>query len=169
MERDDSANLFVLESIIIAMIILGAAFAVSSLPSSSLENVRPRAELERLSRDALSVLAGLDDGNGTRLLDVYLLEAIHCARDAVPSTLDCQGRRSKNLSIKVESYLPVGAGYAVGLGNGVAMQDVYRAPVPQGEAVSASRSFSPEWNTSFSYTDFSCYPADADVRVTLIP
>lgn len=167
--RRDSANLFVLESIIIAMVLLGAAYAVSSLRGSSLENVRPRTELERVTTDVLTVLAWLDDGNKTPLLDVHLLEALHCAKDQPASTLDCHGTRSKNLSIKLDNYLPLGGGYALGLGNGVATREIYVSPLPQGEAVSSSRGFAPSWNTSFVYADFSCYPAGVDIHATLIP
>lgn len=168
MERDQG-NMYVLEGIIISMILLGAAYAVQSLDSSSLENVRPRAEIGRLIDDALTVLAGLDDGSGTRLLDRYLLEAMHCAYDETPSTTDCELRRSKNLSIKLDSYLPLGGGYSIALGNGAAVREIYRSPLPQGEAVGASRNFGPEWNTTFLFTEMSCYPAGTDVNATLIP
>lgn len=168
MERD-SANMYVLEAIIISMVLLGAAYAVSTLQDSSIENARPRAELGRTVSDALKVLAGLDDGNGTKLLDLYLLEALHCGVDDVPSPTDCQGRRSKNLTVKLDNYLPLGSGYAISLGNGVTSRTIYESPLPEGEAVSASIVFEPEWNTSFVFTEFSCYPAGVDVNATIIP
>lgn len=152
----------------VSLILLGAAYAVQGLQDPSVSAVRPRAELSRLVDDALSVLAGLDTGNGT-LLDLYLAEAIHCATDPAPSDKDCDDARSENLSIKLESYLPVGAGYAVGLGNGGAVREIYRSPMPQGEAVSSSRSFAPNWSLAFVYTEFSCYDAGTDVNATLIP
>lgn len=168
LERD-SANMYVLEAIIISMILLGAAYAVSTLQNSSIENVRPRAELGRVVDDGLTVLAGLNDGNGTALLDLFLLEAMHCAEDAVPSTTDCQGRRSKNLSIKLDNYLPIGSGYSVMLGNGADKREIYTSPLPEGEAVAASRVFGPEWNTTFVFTEFSCYPSGVDINATLVP
>ena len=168
LERD-GANLYVLEAIIISMILLGAAYAVSTLQNSSIENVRPRAELSRVVDDTLTVLAGLDDGNGTALLDLYLLQAMHCATDAVPSVKDCHGTRSKNLTLKLDHYLPKGAGYAISLGNGAAKREIYSSPLPEGEGVAASRVFAPEWNTSFVFTEFSCYPSATDINATMVP
>lgn len=152
----------------VSLILLGAAYAVQGLQDPSVSAVRPRAELSRLVDDALSVLAGLDTGSGTAL-DLYLAEAIHCQTDPAPSENDCDDARSENLSIKLESYLPVGAGYAVGLGNGGAVREIYRSPMPQGEAVSSSRTFAPNWSLAFAYTEFSCYDAGTDVNATFIP
>lgn len=167
MERDDG-NLFVLEATMISLILLGAAYAVQGLQDSSQPQARPRAELSRLVDDALSVLAGLDTGNGT-LLDLYLAEAIHCATDPSPSADDCDGARSRNLSMKLDSYLPLGGGYAVGLGNGGAVREIYRSPMPQGEGVSSSQTFAPNWSLAFAYTEMSCYDAGTDVNATLLP
>lgn len=161
--------MYVLEAIIISMILLGAAYAVSTLQDSSVQNARPRAELDRVVSDALTVLAGLDDGNGSKLLDLYMLEALHCAVDEIPSPTDCQAGRSNNLSIKLDSYLPLGAGYAIGIGNGATTREIYASTLPEGEAVSASYLFEPEWNTSFVFTEFSCYPPGVDINATLIP
>lgn len=165
----DEGNLFVLEGVLISLILLGAAYTVSSIHQSSLDSVRPRAELDRLARDTLMVLDGLDDGNGTSLLDLYLAQQFHCALDAVPSTDDCHGRRSKNLSIKIDSYLPLGAGYAIAVGNGAGIRDLYRSPLPQGEAVAASISTALEWNVTFAVSELSCYDAASDVNLTLVP
>lgn len=172
MERDrrsEGGNLFVLEGIIISLILLGAAYAVSSVQLTSTDNVRPRAELDRLVDDALTVLGALDDGNGTKLLGLFILEAMHCARDATPSTTDCDGARAKNLSVKLDNYLPLGGGWAMSLGNGAAVSEIWRSPLPMGEAVAASRSFGPEWNTTFVFTEFSCYPSATEANATLIP
>ena len=167
MERDD-ANLFVLEATMISLILLGAAYAVQSLGAPSVEEERPRVELGRLVDDAISVLAGLDNGNGT-VLDLYVAEALHCAADDEPSLDDCDGRRGQNLSLKIESYLPLGAGYAVGLGNGGAVREIYRSPLPRGESVSSSQSFAPNWSLAFTYTELSCYDAGTDVHAAIIP
>lgn len=168
LERD-GANLYVLEAIIISMVLLGAAYVVSTLQDPSIENVRPRAELGRIVEDALTVMSGLNDSNGTALVDLLLLQAMHCAYDAAPSAKDCDGKRAKNLSLKLDHYLPKGAGYAVLLGNGAAEREIYVSPLPDGESVAASRVFAPEWNTSFAFTEFSCYPSGADINATLVP
>lgn len=165
----DGANLHVLEGILISLILLGAAYAVRSIDTPATDAVRPRAELERLASDMLVVLDGLDDGNGTSLLDLYLTAAFHCAYDPVPSPLDCDGARAKNLSLKIDNYLPLGAGYALGVGNGIATRELYRSPLPQGEAVAASLTIGPAWNTTFAASEFSCYDAASDVHVTLVP
>lgn len=169
LERDDGANLFVLEGVLIALIMLGAAYAVQSLQDPASPDVRPRAELERLTHDILIVLEGLDDGNGTSLLDRYLAEQFHCALDATPSTIDCDGARSKNLSIKVEHYLPLGGGYAVSVSNGFGSRELYRSPLPQSESVSSSVAFGPEWNLTFVATELSCYDAATQLNATLVP
>lgn len=152
----------------ISLILLGAAYAIQGLQSAAVTEERPRAELSRLVDDALAVLAGLDTGNGT-LLDMYLAQAIHCATDAVPDPSDCDDRRSQDLSIKLESYLPLGAGYAIGIGNGGAVREIYRSPYPQGESVSSSWTISPNWTLGFAYARLGCYPdadtALADVRL----
>lgn len=168
MERD-GANLFVLEGILISLILLGAAYAVRSLHESSSEDTRPRAELERLATDMLTVLAGLDDGNGTSLLDLYVMEAMHCGVDVQPSATDCYGTRSKNLTLKLDNYLPLGAGYAIGIGNGLGLREIYRSPLPEGESVSASFMANAEWNLTFAVSELSCYDAASDVNITLIP
>lgn len=165
----DGGNLFVLEGILISLILLGAAYAVRSLHDAAVEDIRPRAELERLAHDMLTVLDGLDDGNGTSLLDLYLAEALHCALDASPSPDDCFGARSKNLSLKIDNYLPLGAGYALGVGNGLAVRDIYRSPLPQTESVSASLAVEVEWNTTFLVSELSCYDSASDVNLTLVP
>lgn len=152
-----------------ALLILGAAYTVSTLHQTSVEAVRPRTELERLVGDGLTVLAGLDDGNGTALLDLYLAQAIHCAKDVVPDPDDCDGTRAKNLSLKLETYLPLGAGYAVGLGNGAAVQEIFRLHQPQGEAVSTSHSMGLEWNLTFIASELSCYENGMDANFTLVP
>lgn len=169
MERDDGANLFVLEGVLIGLLLLGAAFTVQSFQTSSSQDGRPRAELARLTGDILLVLEGLDDGNGTSLLDRYLMESYHCAFDAVPSALDCDGTRSKNLSLRIENYLPLGGGYAVNVGNGFATRELYRSTLPQGEAVSSSITFGPAWNLTFLASEFSCYDASTTLNVTAVP
>jgi len=151
------------------LLILGAAYTVSSMHQTSVDAVRPRTELGRLVGDGLTVLDGLDDGNGTSLLDLYLAQAFHCAKDAIPDPDDCDEGRSENLSLKLESYLPIGAGYAIGLGNGAAVHEIYRLHLPQGEAVSTSRSIGLTWNLTFVASEFSCYEAGMDANFTLIP
>lgn len=168
MERD-SANLFVLEGVIIALLMLGAAYAVQTLHVSSLDGVRPRSELERLTHDMLLVLAGLHEEDGTPLLDSYLASAYHCSLDAVPSTIDCNGRRSNELTLKLDNYLPLGAGYAVQVGNGIERIELYRSPLPSREVVAASHEIAPSWNLTFVATDMSCYDTGVPVGVTLVP
>lgn len=168
MERD-SGNLFALEGVLIALILLGAAYAVRPMQDSSLDAVRPRTELGRLASDVLIVLDGLDDGNGTTLLDLYMAESFHCAFDATPAPTDCDGARSKNLSVKLEGYLPLGAGYAIELDNGIGSRELYRSPQPRGESVAAAFGYAPEWNVTFLVTELSCYDPGTDINVTMVP
>lgn len=166
--RRDGANLYVLEAVLMAFLLLGSAYAVTTLRRSSMENVAPREGLEELGADALTVLEGIPGGKGSAL-ETGIVQALHCARDAAPSTTDCDGRRPGNLTLRIGGYLPAGAGYALKLGNGAGSQIVYETGSPAGEASATSIAFTPDWNMTFILPELSCYPADADVNVTMIP
>lgn len=157
-----------LEGVLIAFLLLGAAYSVGTLKSSSLDQERPRSALAKTAHDALVVLDGLDGGNGT-LLDVFLREAMHCAADPSPSVLQCDQRRARNLSFKLDFYLPTGGGWAISLGNGAGSRDIYRSTLPLREAVASSLPFVPGWNGTFAATELSCYQPGMDANVTLIP
>lgn len=165
---EDDGHTMVLEAIILALILLGAAYSVTKLRETSLENAKPRANLERVARDSMVVLAGLQDDRGP-LLGLYLDEAYHCRADPVPSATSCQDGRSANLTLKIESYLPPGAGYAIALDNGIAPRDIYRSVLAPGETVSAQHTFVPQWNMTFLATDLSCYEAGMSANATLLP
>lgn len=167
MERDEGST-HVLEAIILSLILLGAAHSVATLRSERADTERPRASLERTARDAMTILSGLEDQNGT-LLDAYLTEAFHCALDEIPSATSCEGRRSANLSLKIHYYLPPGAGYAIGLDNGIATRDVYRSVVPAGETVTATFAYTPRWNLTFLMPELSCYETGMAVNLTGLP
>lgn len=168
LERDDDGSTYVLEAIILALILLGAAYSVTTLRASSIDNGRPRGHLETVARDAMTILSGLEDGNGS-LLEAYLLEAYHCAEDETPSETSCEGRRSANLSFRLESYLPPGTGYAFSLDNGVETRDLYRSMLPPGETVSATYAFTPTWNLTFLMPELSCQEPGLDVNLTALP
>lgn len=164
--RDD-ATAHVLEAVMVAMIILAAAYSVVSLRDAGPQNEKPRASLEKVTRDSLTVLAGLADANGT-LLDQAWTEQYHCARDAAPSSA-CQGGRAPNLTEKVDNYLPAGAAYAVLLDNGIHARTIYRSNTPVGESVSATYAYVPNWNLTFAATELSCYDPGMDVVSKLLP
>lgn len=166
--RRDHGNLYVLEAVLIAFLLVGSAYAVTTLRRSSSENVRPREGLERLGSDALTVLDGLTDGNGS-FLETAFLDSMHCARDAVPSATDCQGARPANLTLKMGTYLPAGAGWSLQLGNGVDARVVHETGTPRGEATSSSIAYTPQWNTTFVLPELSCYPAGAAANVSMLP
>ena len=130
----DGGNTHVLESMILAFLLLGAAYTVATLGGNARDTARPRAQLDNLAHDALTVLAGTRDANGTTL-DTAITEALHCQRDATPDTTSCDGRRGQNLSLRVQYSLPTVAGYAIMLSNGMKASDVYRSLQPPGEAV----------------------------------
>lgn len=153
---------------IVALLLLGAAYAVLGFRSEGGPADRSRAELQRLASDAITVLGGLRDGRGLEL-DADLLEAMHCASDAVPSSTQCAQGLGANLSFKLSSYLPPGSVYAVTLSNGVRARDVQRTSAPAGEAVAASIAYAPDWNFTFVLPDLSCYAPTMDVNATLLP
>lgn len=163
----DGGSLHVLEAILIAFILMGGAYAVVAMRGPTVEPERPRQNLGRLAHDALVVLDGIEEERGT-LLDLYLVEAMQCASVAPPSD-GCDGRRSRNLSVKLDNYLPRGAGYGVALDNGVAPRDIYRSVLPAAETIAADLPYAPTWNLTFVLPELSCYEPGMDVNVTLAP
>jgi hypothetical protein len=164
--RDDAATVQALEAVMVALLILGAAYSVVTLRSTSTTTDKPRANLDKVVADSLTVLNGLADANGT-LLEESLVEQLHCARDGAPSTTSCASGRGANLSERLDFYLPRGSGYAVSLDNGVRAQQVYATGAPLGEAVSSSFAFIPAWNLTFVVTELSCYDSSQDVNATM--
>lgn len=167
MERDEG-NLYVLEGVLIALMLLGAAYGVGTLRGSSLDQERPRESLAKTAHDGLVVLQGLEEGNGT-LLDLFIREAIHCVGDVAPSALQCDGERPRNLSFRIDSYLPKGGGWSLKMSNGIAKREIYDTPLPGRESVASSLSYGPTWNGTFVATELSCYQAGMDVRATFVP
>lgn len=163
----DEASTHVLEAILLALILLSAAWTVTTMREPAVEPERPRANLERLAHDALVVLDGLKEERGS-LLDLYLVEAMQCASSAPPSD-GCEGARSTNLSMKLDNYLPRGAGYAIAIDNGVEPRDIYRSVLPAAETVSTDLAYAPSWNLTFLATELSCYESGMDVNVSLAP
>lgn len=167
--QEDDASLHVLEAVLIALILLGAAYGVSSLRSAGLEPERPRAQLGSIAGDALIVLEGINEGDGS-LLDIYLAEAIRCTQNTSATRIPgCIDSRSAALSMKLESYLPRGGAYALSLSNGASTREVYRSPQPAGEIVASSLSFTPSWNHTFLMTDLSCYQSGMSATVSVAP
>lgn len=168
--HDDRGSTYVLEAILLTLILLGAAYSVTALRDTGAATVQPREKLEALTNDALIVLDGLREDRG-RLMDVYLAEAIHCA-SATTAAVEggsCDGVRGANISLKFETYLPDGAGYAYGIGNGIAQRILYRAYLPEGETVTSSRAIVPDWNLTFLAADLSCYEAGMLPAVEAVP
>lgn len=156
-----------LEAIMVALIILGAAYSVVTLRAAGGSHDKSRVNLGKLASDSLTVLGGLEDANGT-LLDQAITGQFHCARDPVPSPTSCSAGRGDLLTEKLDHYLPAGTGYAVSLGNGVRAQELYRTGHPMGESVAADLSFTPGWNMTFVVTELSCYDASQAVNATLL-
>jgi hypothetical protein len=151
------------------MLLLGAAYAVLGDRASEPATDRTRAELQRLVGDAATVLGGMRDARGLAL-DADLIEALHCGADATPSATSCYGGKGANLSLKLESYLPPGAQYAVLLDNGAAKRIVWRPMDPPGEAVADSVAYAPDWNLTFVLPELSCYDSSAmALNATLLP
>jgi hypothetical protein len=164
---NDSGHLQVLEAFLVATVLLGAAYTVTSLRLPANERDRTRADLSRLTTDGLTVLSGLVDERGN-YLDLGLTEAYHCLRDGTPSPTDCPTKTSANLSLRLESYLPTGAAYAVMLDNGVGTIELYRTSDPAGEVVTAGISLVPDWNLTFVLPELSCYETTMDVNASMV-
>gem|GEM_PF-4868851 len=157
-----------LEAVMVALIVLGAAYSVVTLRAVSQTHDKPRANLEKLAADSLTVLNGLVDANGT-MLDQALTEQYHCSRDVSPSTTTCATGRADNITEKLQFYLPPGAAYAIAIDNGIQAREIYRASTPAGEAVGASYAFVPAWNFTFVASELSCYDPGMPLNATLLP
>lgn len=168
MQEADEGTTHVLEAIILSIVLLGAAYGVASMREEGGVISQPRAKLAVLTEDALLVLEGLREERG-RLLDLFLVEAYHCIAQTVEDAPHCEGTRSANISLKIESYLPAGAGYSFGIGNGVAQKALYTSYLPEGETVTASRAIVPDWNMTFLSTELSCYDLTTSVGVYALP
>lgn len=157
----------VLEAMLVTLILLGGAFAVIQfrLPSSPREHAR--ASIEDVASDALVILDGLHDANGT-VLEASLAEALHCEWDPA-ATSSCYGGRGRNLSFKLDSYLPEGAAYMIGLSNGAATHELWRDHAPMGEAIDTRVAIAPVWNLTFAITSLSCAQPGASLNATLVP
>lgn len=166
--RDDDASVHVLEAVLLSLILLGAAYSVSTLRDTATPAERQRSKLEALTNDALVVLDGLASENG-RLLDLFFAEAYHCAVAEAQDPEMCDGPRSANLSLKLQSYLPAGIGFAYGIANGVEERVLYRSTLPEGETVIASRAVNPDWNLTFLASEMSCYESGMSAAMLAVP
>lgn len=166
--RHDEGHLQVLEAMLVTLVLLGAIFAVMQfrLPANPRDSAR--ASMQDVAVDALVVLQGLADENGTAL-QAALSEAMHCKLSSAPPADSCFNARGRNLSLKLDSYLPEGAAYMVGVGNGGAVRELWRDSLPIGEAVEAKLPVSASWNLTFVAMDLSCYEPGADANATLVP
>lgn len=162
----DEGHLQVLEAMLVTLVLLGAAYAVITLKVPSTESDRTRDRLDKLATDALLILAGLNETRGT-VLDLGITESLHCLADGAAPGASCLGNKSANLSFRIDSYLPEGAGYALSLHNGAASRDLFRNSMPTGEAVSSSHTYVPDWNMTFLTTELSCYESGMSVNATL--
>lgn len=164
----DKAHFQVLEAMLVTLVLLGAVFAVIQfrLPSTPRENAR--ASIQDVATDALTVLAGLEDGN-LSVLDAALAEALHCDLALDPVEEACYGARGRNLSLKLDSYLPQGAAYMIGIGNGAAIRELWRSSAPMGEAVDTRVPLSPAWGVGFIAAELSCQDAGTAANVTIVP
>lgn len=168
-DRDaDAANLIAFEGLLVALILLGAIYAAMATTQPATENPVSRRELETTASDALIVLDGLRESRG-RVLDVSMAEALDCAYGQKPPADLCDGTRPGNLSYRLEGYLPVGAGYALAIDNGIEARTLHAAIGAGGERVSVSHAFTPQWNFTFLATDFSCYEPTMRVNATMVP
>lgn len=166
--RRDEGHLQVLEAMLVTLVLLGSIFAVMQfrLPANPRDSAR--ASIQDQAVDALVVLQGLGEDNGTAL-ELALAEALHCRLSPAPPQDSCLGARGRNLSLKLDSYLPHGAAYMVGLGNGGAVRELWRDALPIGEAVEAKLPVAASWNLTFVAMDLSCHEPGADANATLVP
>lgn len=165
--REDG-HVQVLEAMIVTLLLLGSVFTVMTLRTPGFSGERIEAGLTSSATDALMILAGLRDENGS-LLEVGFSEALHCKLDPSPSATSCTNGRGNILQSKLNSYLPGGSSTMLGLSNGAATREIWRDESPLGSATTASFALVPSWNTTFVLPTLSCSDPTVDANVTLVP
>jgi len=157
--RRDAANLMVLESIVIALLILGAMMYVTAFNQSTESAPGGRHVLESAAEDSLAVLSGLttsEDAYNRNMLTKLVVEALY--------------GQSANLTHKLDNFLPKGARYNVWLDNGYAPRLVVGDGVSSGERVSAGIPYQPAWSVAFVAADFAVYSdTSTKMNATVLP
>jgi hypothetical protein len=162
------ANILALEGVLVALILLGAVYATSSLRSPETQPENGRRATQTAAEDALVVLAGLREPRGN-LLSLGLAQSYDCRDGASPSATGCYAGKPSDLTRRLDGYLPMGSAYALSLDNGLGSDELVRTGEARGERVSASHAIIPDWNLTLVVVDLSCHGPDMDVNATLVP
>lgn len=157
--KRDGANTLVLEVVIAAVVLAGAAVVLAATMGSGPSPDRTEGQdLRELSRDTLRVLA-VTEGNESRRtpLEPLVADAIH--------------GRSGELANRTARILPEGAGSRLYLSNGEAEKILTPERSPPNGSVTAQQPFAPGWPTLHVVPDLRVYPTDTpvDMNVTALP
>lgn len=137
----DAAHTHVLEAVIVVSIMVSAVAFVVTVEDPAPPTHSPRETLEVKARDVLDILydTPVTEGNyGSNELSAFIAK--------------CLNKKCAELESKLQKLVPTGASYALYVSNG---QDTYPVLVkgePRGEAVTASRTFQPDWSSTFLAT-----------------
>lgn len=138
-QRGDSGSIHVLETVIVAAIMVSAVAYVATFEAPAKPPGPARANLEQVAQDALTVLYDTpvtDSSLGDNALSVYLAQCMQG---------DCD-----ELTGKLDRIVPQGAKYAVFVSNGYETFPVFLENQPAGEAVTATQLLEPQWSSTFT-------------------
>lgn len=140
-KRNDSANTQVLETVVIASIMVSAVAFVATFETPPNGSAPTRDLLQKQAEDALKILYDTpvpESSFGTNALSAYVAE--------------CLQNECDNLSARLDRLLPSGASYALYVSNGHATYPILITKEPSGEAVTAKHLMEPRWSQSFVAT-----------------
>lgn len=149
----------VVESIIFAMLLLGAIYYVVTIEDSTSDAAPLRSDLTRAADDAITILSGLracaqyDDPSP----ELDACAEVYGSRELVRVVSEALTGEPRNLSNRMKTFLPPGAQWNFHLDNGLAPQAVVALHEAEGERATASRHVVPQWNLTFVETTLSHY------------
>lgn len=137
----DDGSTHVLEAVIVASLMVSAvAFVVTfEIPPPSVTD-GARGELAQRAKDVLAIMADtpIESEFGEDELSAYIAQ--------------CLNEKCSDLEQKIEALVPDGASYALYVSNGQSTYPIVVKGKPEGESVSATRSFEPMWSSTFLAT-----------------
>lgn len=138
---NDRASTHVLEAIIIVSIMVSAVAFVVTVEQPPPPTFNAREALEVKARDVLDIM-----------YDTPVSDTRYGANELSSYIAQCLNEKCSDLEAKLQKLVPPGASYALYVSNGYATYPVLVQGKPRGEAVTASRTFQPDWSSTFLAT-----------------
>lgn len=143
---DERGHLAVLEAVMVAALLIGAAAYVALAPRPGQSGDAAEAQMSALARDSLQVLEGRPASSAVyrSALHEYVTEAILGDPSGLTSFMD--------------GALPEGADWGVYLDNGEGLETIHETGTPTGEVVSETMVFYPDWNYALVFATMDRQP-----------